>query len=140
MSKTPHQGFTLVEISAAVALLAVCLLSFAQLVALNASERVSERTRQTAVDQLQNVFERLLGTLPEKIAAGDFDKADAESLIEHSLPDGKIFFDTKTVEPDVLVFTATVSWNDGEKRPRKIVAMCRLLTVPKKGGPTDVEK
>ena len=123
-------GFTLVEISAAVAVLAACAVAFAYLVALTASERVSERTRQTAVDQMQNVLERLAFVPPEKLVTDDFDKAAAESLIERSLPGGKIVFDTKTIEPDNIVFTVTVSWSDGEKRPRREVAMFRLLALP----------
>ena len=64
---------------------------------------------------------------PEKLAAGDFDKTAAESLIERSLPEGKIVFDAKKIEPEGVVFTVTVSWSDGEKRPRREVAMFRLL-------------
>ena len=120
-------AFTLIEISAAVALLAVCALTFAQLVALTSSDRLAERTRRTAVDQMQNVLEYLAATEPEKLAAGDFDKTPFESLIERSLPDGKIKFDTKTLEGDTAIFTVTVSWSDGEKRPRKNVAMFCLL-------------
>jgi len=124
-----RHGFTLVEISAAIALLAVCAIAFAQLVALSASERVAERTRQTAVDQMQNVMERLAVLPTEKLAAGDFDKTAAESLIERSLPDGKIVFDIKEIDPNSVVFAVTVSWSDGEKRPRKETAMFRLLTL-----------
>jgi len=122
-------GFTLVEVSAAIALLAACAVAFAYLVALTASERTAERTRQTAVDQVQNVLERLVIVPPEQLASGEFDKTATESLIERSLPDGKIVFDTKTVEPDSVVFAVTVSWSDGEKRPRREVAMFRLLTL-----------
>jgi len=122
-------GFTIVELCAAIALLAVSALLFAQLVALTASQRVAERTRQTAVDQMQNVLERLAVVPTEKLAAGDFDKMTAESLIERSLPEGKIAFDTKTIEPDAVLFTVTVSWSDGETRPRREVAMFRLLTL-----------
>ena len=123
-------GFTLIEVSAAIAVLAVCAVLFAQLVALAASERVAERTRQTAVDQMQNVLEYIAATEPEKLAAGDFDKTPFESLIECSLPDGKITFEAKTFPPDNLTFTATVSWSDGEKRPRRKVAMFRLFHLP----------
>jgi len=121
-------GFTLIEMSAAIAVLAMCAIAFAYLIALTASDRTAERTRQTAVDQMQNVLERLAIVPPEKIAAGEFDKSAAESLIERSLPEGKIVFDTKTIEPDGVVFTVTVSWSNGEKRPRREVAMFRLLT------------
>jgi len=124
-----RHGFTLVEVSAAVALLAVCALMFAQLVALTASERVAERTRQTAVDQIQNILEHLTLLPPETLATGDFDKGAAESLIERSLPDGKVVFDTKKVEHGGIVFTVTVSWSNGEKRPRSEVAMFRLVTL-----------
>ena len=124
-----RHGFTIVEICAAIALLAVSALLFAQLVALTASERIAERTRKTAVDQMQNVLERLAAVPTEKIAASDFDKMTAESLIERSLPEGKIAFDTKTIEPDAVLFTVTVSWSDGETRPRREVAMFRLLTL-----------
>jgi hypothetical protein len=121
-------------------LLAVCAVSFAQLVALAASERTAERTRRTAVDQLQNVMEYLAVTEPEKIISGDFDKTPFDSLIERSLPDGKIVFETKTIgnnninnnniENNVM-WTITVSWSDGEKRPRKKVSMFRLYNVKK---------
>ena len=121
------KAFTLIEVSAAAALLAVCAVFFAQLVALTTSERVAERTRRTATDQLQNVLERLAATEPEKLAAGEFDKEPFESLIDRSLPDGKIVFDTKKLESGNVIFTVTVSWSDGEKRPRKSVAMFRLL-------------
>ncbi|MCL2710756.1 MAG: prepilin-type N-terminal cleavage/methylation domain-containing protein [Planctomycetaceae bacterium] len=121
-------GFTLIEMSAAIAVLAMCAIAFAYLIALTASDRTAERTRQTAVDQMQNVLERLAIVPPEKIAAGEFDKSAAESLIERSLPEGKIVFDTKMVESDGTVFTVTVSWSNGEKRPRREVAMFRLLT------------
>jgi len=120
-------GFTLIEVSAAIAVLAMCAIAFAYLIALTASERTAERTRQTAVDQMQNVLERLAIVPPEQLAAGDFDPSAAESLIERSLPEGKIVFDTKTIEPDGIVFTVTVSWSVGEKRPRREVAMFRLL-------------
>jgi prepilin-type N-terminal cleavage/methylation domain-containing protein len=121
-----RSGFTLIEMSAAITVLATCFVAFAYLVALTASERTYVRTRQTAVDQMQNVLERLAIVPPEKLAAGDFDKTAAESLIERSLPEGKIVFDAK-IEPEGVVFTVTVSWSDGEKRPRREVAMFRLL-------------
>ena len=126
-------GFTFIEVSAAIAVLAVCAVSFAGLVAMTTSERIAERTRQTAVDQMQNVFEYL--TEPEKIAAGDFDKTSFESLIERSLPDGNIAFETKTVPPDYMTLTMTVSWNAGAKRPRQTAAMFRLfrLAAPVEG-------
>jgi len=120
-------GFTLIEVSAAIVLLAACAVAFAYLVALTASERVAERTRQTAVDQMQNVLERLAIVPPEKLVAGDFDKSAAESLIERSLPDGKIVFNAENVDPGGIVFSVVVSWCDGEKRPRREVAMFRLL-------------
>ena len=122
-------GFTLVEISVAVALLAVCAVAFAQLVALTASERLAERTRQTATDQVQNVLERLADLPPEKLAAGDFDTTPLETLIERSLPDGKIICGTKTIDSNGVVFTVAVSWSTGEKRPRGEVSMFRLLTL-----------
>ena len=124
-----RDGFTLVEISAAIVLLAACGVAFAYLVALTASERTAERTRHTAVDQMQNVLERLALVPAEQLLAGDFDKSAAESLIERSLPDGKIIFATQAIEPDSILFTVTVSWSDGEKRPRREVAMFRLLTL-----------
>jgi len=134
-----RHGFTIVEISATIALLAVCMVLFAQLAALTSSERVSERTRKIAVDQIQNILERLAAIPPEKLAAGEFDnsifdKKAAEELIERSLPEGKIVFDTKKVEPDSVapngvILTITVSWSDGEKRPRREAAMFRLLTL-----------
>jgi len=123
------KGFTLIEVSAAAALLAVCAVTFAQLIAFAASERVAERTRRTATDQLQNVFEHLAATESQKLVAGDFDKTPFESLIERSLPDGKIVFETKTLESRNAIFAVTVSWSNGEKRPRKEVAMFRLLAI-----------
>ena len=123
-------GFTLVEISAAIALLAMCVVAFAQLVALTTSERLAERTRQTATDQMQNVLERLAAVPPEKLVTEVFDKVPFETLIERSLPDGKVVFDTKTIELVGTVLTVTVSWSNGEKRPRKEVAMFRLFTYP----------
>lgn len=123
-----EKAFTLIEVSAAVALLAVCAMIFAQMVSLTASNRGDERIRQTATDQLQNVLERLAATEPAKLTAGDFDKEPFESLIERSLPDGKIVFDTKTLESGNVIFTVTVSWSDGEARPRKDVSMFRLLS------------
>jgi len=120
-------GFTLIEVSAAIALLAACAVAFVYLVILTASERTAERTRQMAVDQVQNILERLATVPPEQLAAGDFDKSAAESLIARSLPDGKIVFDAKQIEPDGIVFIITVSWSDGENRPRREVAMFRLL-------------
>ena len=122
-------GFTLIEISAAIAVLAACAITFAYLIALTANDRTAERTRQTAVDQMQNVLERLATVPPHKLATGDFDKSAAESLIERSLPEGKIVFDTKMMESDNVVFTVTISWSNGEKRPRREVAMFRLLTL-----------
>jgi len=119
-------AFTLVEVSAAIVVLLICAVSLAQLVALAASERISERTRRTAIDQLQNVMEYLAATEPEKLIAGNFDKAPFESLIKRSLPDGKITFETKTVENNNAIWTITVSWSNGEKRPRKSVTMFRL--------------
>jgi prepilin-type N-terminal cleavage/methylation domain-containing protein len=123
------KGFTLVEISAAIALLAVCAVSFALLVSLTASERVAERMRQTAIDQAQNVMECLAAVPPERIVAGDFDKEAAESLIERSLPDGKITFDAKKIELDRMVLTVTVSWCNGEQQPRREVSLFRLWTL-----------
>ena len=123
-----RRAFTLIEVSAATVLLLVCAVSLAQLVALAASERTAERTRRTAVDQLHNVMEYLAATEPEKIITGDFDKTPFDSLIERSLPDGQITFETKTIENNVL-WTITVSWSDGEKRPRKAVSMFRIYNV-----------
>ncbi|MDR0328133.1 MAG: prepilin-type N-terminal cleavage/methylation domain-containing protein [Planctomycetaceae bacterium] len=119
-------AFTLIEVAAAIALLTVCMVSFAQLVALATSERVADRTRRTATDQLQNVLERLAATEPEKLMSGNFDKAPFESLIERSLPDGKIVFEAKTID-DKDIWTVTVSWNSNEKQPRKEISMFRWL-------------
>ena len=120
-------AFTLIEVSAAIVLLAACTVCFAQLVALVTSERASERSRQTAVDLLQNVLERLAATETEKLVSGDFDKMPFESLINRSLPDGKIAFESKTIENDIVLGTVTVSWNDGATRPRREIVMFRLL-------------
>ena len=125
-----NKGFTLIEVAAAVAVLAVCAIMLTQLVTLMAAERVAERTRRTATDQLQNILERLATTEPTKLVAGDFDKTPFETLIERSLPDGKIAFESTTFKPDYSIFTVTVSWNDGEKRSRKKVAMFRMLPSP----------
>jgi prepilin-type N-terminal cleavage/methylation domain-containing protein len=122
-------AFTLVEVSAAIVLLAVCMVSFAQLVALTTSERTAERARQTAFDQLQNVREYLAATEPAKLIAGDFDKTPFEALIERSLPEGKIVFETVTIENDNVVWIVTVSWSDGEKRPRREAAMFRVFAL-----------
>jgi hypothetical protein len=122
-------AFTLVEVSAAIVLLTVCMVTFAQLVVLTTSERASERTRRTAVDQLQNIMECLAATEPAKLVAGDFDKAPFELLIARSLPEGKIVFNTMTVENDHVIWTITVSWSGGEKRPKNEVAMFRLLAL-----------
>jgi len=127
MKRRGRKGFTVVEIAAAIALLAVCAVAFAQLVALVVSERTSGRTLRMANDQVQNVLEYVSGTEPEKLVTGDFDKTPFESLIERSLPDGKIAFETKPFEPDSVLLTVTVSWNDGDQRPRREVAMFRLL-------------
>jgi len=131
MKKSAKSAFTLIEVSAALLLVTVCAVAFAQLVALAASERTIERTRRMAVDQLQNVMEYLAATEPAKIIAGDFDRTPFDSLIERSLPDGKIVFETKTIENDNVIGTITVSWSDGEKRPRKEVSMFRLYNVKK---------
>ena len=131
-------GFTLVEISAAIALLAVYILAFAQLAAMTASTRTAERTRQTAVDQMQNVLERLATVSPEKLIAGDFDKKAAETLIERSLPEGKIVFDVKEQsESGCVLFTVTVSWSAGDQRPRSEAAMFRLLPLSSSVLPAD---
>jgi prepilin-type N-terminal cleavage/methylation domain-containing protein len=124
-----RDGFTLVEISAAVVVLAVCAILFAQLVALTTSVRHAERLRQTAIDQTQNILERLATVPPEKLATLDFDKTSAESLIERSLPDGNIAFATTEMEPDRVLFTVTVSWSNGDKKPRIEITMFRLLTL-----------
>ena len=124
-----RSAFTLIEVSAATVLLLVCAVSLAQVVALAASERTAERTRRTAVDQLQNVMEFLAATESEKIIAGDFDKTPFDSLIERSLPDSQIMFETKTIENNNVLWTITVSWSDGEKRPRKTISMFRLYNV-----------
>ena len=126
-------GFTIVEICAAIAVLAVCAILFAQLVSLTTATRVSDRTRQTAVDQTQNILERLATVPPKELAAGEFEpygfnRASAESLIERSLPEGKIAFDTTEIDPDNVLFTVTVSWNGGKGKPRREIAMFRLLT------------
>ena len=123
-----RHGFTFVEIFAAIAVIAVCAVLFVQLVTLTASERVNERTRQQAVDQIQNALERLAILPPERLIAGDFDKNAAESLIERTLPEGRIVFDTKEAEHDNIIFTVAVSWCNGKGKPRREVAMFRLLT------------
>jgi len=118
-------GFTFVEVTAAIAVLVVCGILFAQLVALSASERAKERTRQLAVDQVQNIMERIGA---ERFDWEGFDKEAAESLIERSLPEGKIVFDTKEIEHDRMILTITVSWCNGKGKPRREVAMFRFLT------------
>ena len=120
-----RHGFTIVEISAALAVLAVCALLFAQLATLIASERLRERTQQMAVDQLQNIMERFAAA---DFDSGAFDRGAAESLIERALPEGTTVFDTKTLDTDTIIFTVTVSWSDGEKRSRREISMFRLLT------------
>jgi Tfp pilus assembly protein PilV len=126
-------AFTLVEVTAAMVLLMVCMVSLAHIVAMAASERIAERTRRTAVDQLQNVMERLSIIEPKQLAAGEFDKTPFESLIERSIPDGNIAFETKAMDTNNdggnVIWIVTVSWNDSERRPRKEVAMFRLLAL-----------
>jgi len=118
-------GFTIVEIAAAIAVLAVCVLLFAQLTTLISSERIRDRTRQTAVDQLHNVIELLVA---DDFDSSDFDKSTAEYLIERSLPEGKITFGTKQIDTGSVLLTITVSWNDGGKHTRREASMFRLLT------------
>ena len=120
-------GFTLVETSVAIVLVASCALALAYLVTLAVSEHTAERTWQTAVDQMRNVLERLATLPPERLIAGDFDKSAAEALIERSIPDGKIVFETKQMTSDSILLIVTVSWCNGENRPRREVAMFRLL-------------
>jgi prepilin-type N-terminal cleavage/methylation domain-containing protein len=130
---TKTNGFTMIEMVAAMAVVVVCIVSFAQIVALTTSSRQAERTRQTAVDQLQNVLERLITLPPETLASGEFDKSSAESLIQKSLPSGEIVFESRNIEDNLVVLEATVSWSAGESQPRRSIAFVRLLTLPKKG-------
>ena len=124
-----RRAFTLIEVSAATVLLLVCAVSLAQLVALAASERIADRSRRTAIDQLQNVMEFIAASEPKEFVVDDFDKTPFDALIERSLPGGTIMFETKTMENNNVLWTITVSWSDGEKRPRKTVSMFRLYNV-----------
>jgi len=136
-------GFTLIELSAAIAVLAVCALLFVQLAAITASERVRERARQTAIDQMQNIWERLETIPPETLVArfnnsdfdnsdfdnsdfdstlfdnGAFDKRAAEALIKRSLPDGRITFATKEIDIESLKSEGIES--EGDVAPRTVI-------------------
>lgn len=132
-----HDGFTVVEIVAALFLLTACTVAFSQLVVFVSSQRVDETIRQAAVDQLQNVLEQLDGLPVEKRVALYFDKSEYEQTTRRAVPDGKIEFSSQPAEfndsVQSFVFQATVSWNRGESRSRGEVSLFRLLTLDRKG-------
>ncbi|GHT40210.1 hypothetical protein FACS189443_0220 [Planctomycetales bacterium] len=138
-TKSFRDGFTIVELIAAMFLLTVCIAAFSQLVAFVVSQRSAERIRQCAVDQLQNVLEQIAVIPDEKLIALDFDKTEYEATTARAVPDGQLTFFCKPTEKTLeksnetgsvqsYIFEATVSWDRGSL-PRGKVLMFRLLTL-----------
>ena len=130
-------GFTVVELAVSICVITVCFVAFAQLVVMTSRQRYSGHTYRAAVDQLNNIVEQLSDIPPERRATGDFDSAPYELLVERALPGGRIGFECDPVPDDLetgqgrelRVFKTTVSWSDGEHRPRRSVSLSRLITL-----------
>lgn len=135
-----RRGFTLIELSAAVAIVFVCLVAFSQLVFQVGRESRRDRLRQAAFDRVQDALERLsLLPAPRRVAL-DFDRTPFDAVVRRSLPEGTIAFQcepvdvgTESTRIKAYLLTATVSWSDGEERPARQVSLSRLVTLFEEG-------
>lgn len=143
-------AFTVIELTVSIFLLCTCMIVFSQFRFMLIDQQRRMDTRNIAYLQLQNIWE-ILGSVPdEKILSGEFEKEPLESLIAHSLPDGKLEFkivplvfqktkedsadqgDKQTSEKEgasVILHRvqAIVSWDDGAQRPRRSMVLSRLF-------------
>lgn len=129
---TQNSGFTIFELVAAIFMVTVCMVAFAQLVFSTSEYRRARQTTQSAQDQLLNMLEMLDREEPEKLKNLDFDKQPFETLLAHSLPDGTVAFSVKPFSEDSDLLEVTVSWDAGEKRPRRELTLVKwVFAAPK---------
>ena len=133
--KTKISGFTTFELVAAIFIVTVCMVAFAQLVFSTSEYRRARQMTQAAQDQLLNVLEMLDREEPGKLKNLDFDKQPFENLLADSLPGGKIAFAVKpfpadasgNIPPDSALLEVTVTWDAGEKRPPHSLALVKWM-------------
>lgn len=129
--KTTH-GFTAIEMIIAVMVLSMCALIFAKCVYHSNELEQNDREYRIAMDQLQNVMERISVIPDEKLHELDFDKTEFENLLEKSLPDGKISFEIQPLESpyETSLLNTTVSWSEAAGKPLRTITLSRILAVP----------
>lgn len=130
-------GFTTFELIAAIFMVSVCMVAFAQLVSGTLGYRQTRQTTQAANDQLLNVLEMLDREEPERLKNLDFDKQPYEMLLANSLPGGKVAFSIKPFPDgqgenspkDSALLEVTVNWDVGEKRPSRELILVKWVSL-----------
>ena len=140
-----HNGraaFTIVELVAAIMIIAVCMAAFAVIANTARQQRQLGQRHQTAVDQLQNVLELLAANDPKQLAVGAVSLSPCENLVSRALPQGELLvrckpFPNDDAENDAVAnfvqtwqLDASVSWLDEKTQTRRSVSMTRLLSKP----------
>lgn len=125
-------GFTVVEIIGATFLLTVAMLVFLKTAYAVIGQQRTLQEKRIAIDQLENVLE-LISHDPEmemKVAENRLPGDASRKMVQNALPDGEIVLQSQSVDSEngVFLLQGTVSWSDGEKRPRRSVSMVRLFT------------
>ena len=122
-----RNGFTVVELIAAMLLVSVCIVGFSQLVFMVVDLQNAAQIRGVATDQLQNIME-LIPEM-ENAAENPVPTESMRRLASQALPEGEIEFESLPITEvdDAMLLKGTVSWNDAAKRLRKNVSMVRLV-------------
>ena len=128
-------AFTIVELMAAIMVLALCLAAFVKMTHTARQQRNDGRTHQTAADQLQNVLEQLVDADPEQLAAGGFDLTPYEAIIARALPGGTLQIVCEPLADETAVLQtwridAKVTWPSGQNRPPRSTTLTRLFSKP----------
>ncbi|MDR1492804.1 MAG: hypothetical protein LBT05_08790 [Planctomycetaceae bacterium] len=139
-----NAAFTIIEVTAAIILVGVSFAAFAQIMTLVSIQRQNSQMQQSAIDSLQNIFERLppvdaaLFEDLQKQYQAFLDDALQQNVAQ-TISEGKIAFDLKPLDLasdnpaegfQTVALTATISWNESPQRPRREYSLVRLLTIP----------
>jgi len=124
-----RKAFTLIEVFAALFLISVAMICFTQLVFALQQQRQMDRHRAIASDQLQNVLALAVAEFAGESRADDLTPTEAMcSMVDSALPGGTV--ELKWVQlpeaENAALLQGTLTWDDGEKRPRKSLTMVRL--------------
>jgi prepilin-type N-terminal cleavage/methylation domain-containing protein len=129
-----HRGFTLIELTAAGAILATLVAVLMPLFGAIAGQRQSLRARQAAAQEAANVMERLASLSWDDLTTRQVDAARLSDEAQQALPGGelKVKMTRPAGTPEAKQLTVEIRW---QAEPSRSLQTVRLVAWKYRKGP-----